>query len=227
MSLRLGDKIPNFSADTNEGRIDSFHEWIGDSWAVLFSHPADFTPVCTTELARMAQLMIEFEKRHVKPIALSCDSVDSHRRWIEDIKSFGSLPKSTEPPFSFPIIADVERKLAVQFGMLDPDEKDAKGLPLTCRAAFVIGPEKTLKLSILYPATTGRNFDEIIRVIDSLQLTAVKKVATPADWKSGGDCMIVPTVSAEEAKQLFPDGFKTIAVPSGKEYIRLTKQPPL
>jgi len=234
MSLKLGDTFPDFAADTSAGRIDSFHQWIGDSWAILFSHPRDFTPVCTTELARVVALNPEFKKRNVKTIALSYDSVDSHRAWTDDVIAYcrqatgkdgdccvGDGECKTLP---YPIIADEKRELAVKFGMLDPDELDDKGVPLTCRAVFVIGPDKKVKLSILYPATTGRNFDEILRVIDSLQLTAVKKVATPADWKAGDDCMVVPSLSDAEAKSLFPHGFRTVEVPSGKQYVRITKQ---
>ncbi|PIK57285.1 peroxiredoxin-6, partial [Apostichopus japonicus] len=189
-------------------------------WAILFSHPADFTPVCTTELGRAARLVPEFEKRNCKLIALSCDSVDSHLGWITDIKATASVDK-----FPYPIIADEKRELAVKFGMLDPDEVDKAGLPLTARCVFIVGPDKKLKLSILYPATTGRNFDEIIRVLDSLQLTATKKVATPADWKAGGDCMVLPSVKAEDIPALFPKGVTIKEVPSGKQYLRYTPQP--
>lgn len=221
MSVKLGDILPDFSADTSLGKIDSFHAWIGDSWAILFSHPADFTPVCTTELARVAKLEPEFKKRGIKLIALSCDSVESHKGWIADIKAFGELPGD----FPYPIIADEKRDLAVKLGMLDPEEKDSKGLPLTARAVFVIGPDKRCKLSILYPATTGRNFDEILRSIDSLQLTAQKKVATPVDWKNGQSCMVLPTIKQEEAVALFPKGIKIVDLPSGKPYLRMTPQP--
>ncbi|XP_046999077.1 peroxiredoxin-6 [Schistocerca americana] len=219
--VNLGDEFPNFKVNTTIGTIQ-FHEWLGDSWGVLFSHPADFTPVCTTELARVANLMPEFEKRNVKVIALSCDSVESHSKWIEDIKSYGG---HVADKFPYPIIADEGRDLAVQLGMLDPDERDKDGLPLTCRAVFVISPTKRLKLSILYPATTGRNFAEILRAIDSLQLTENKKVATPADWQSGGDCMVLPTLKEEEAASLFPKGISVKTLPSGKSYLRVTPQP--
>lgn len=219
--VNLGDEFPNFKVNTTIGTIQ-FHDWLGDSWGVLFSHPADFTPVCTTELARVASLMPEFEKRNVKVIALSCDSVESHAKWIEDIKSYGG---QVGDRFPYPIIADEGRDLAVQLGMLDPDERDKDGLPLTCRAVFVINPAKRLKLSILYPATTGRNFSEILRAIDSLQLTESKKVATPADWQSGGDCMVLPTLKEEEAANLFPKGVSVKPLPSGKSYLRVTPQP--
>jgi len=217
--VNLGDVFPNFSADTSEGKIQ-FHDWIGDSWAILFSHPADYTPVCTTELGRVVTLVPEFKKRGVKMIALSCDSVEDHKGWGKDVMDYcgqsGDLP--------FPIIADLDRSLAVQLGMVDPDERTAAGLALTARCVFVIGPDKKLKLSILYPATTGRNFNEILRVIDSLQLTATKKVATPVDWNSGDKCMVVPSLSNDDALKLFPQMEKR-AVPSGKNYLRFTPQP--
>lgn len=222
MVVLLGDLFPNFSAETTIGNIQ-FHDWIGDGWAVLFSHPSDFTPVCTTELARAAQLVPEFEKRNVKIIGLSCDSISSHKLWIQDIKNYGGLTCGDN--FPFPIISDADRSLAVQLGMLDPVEKDSDNLPLTCRAVFIIAPDKKLRLSILYPATTGRNFDEILRVIDSMQLTDKKKVATPVDWKQGGDCMVLPTVKNEEIKDLFPKGISNYMLPSGKQYIRTTPQP--
>uniref|UniRef100_A0A3Q3MQP7 Peroxiredoxin-6 n=1 Tax=Mastacembelus armatus TaxID=205130 RepID=A0A3Q3MQP7_9TELE len=177
--LLLGDEFPNFEADTTIGRI-KFHDFLGSSWGILFSHPKDFTPVCTTELARAAKISSEFKKRDVKMIALSIDSVEDHHNWSKDVMAFNSEADNALP---FPIIADDKRVLSVQLGMLDPDEKDKDGMPLTARCVFVIGPDKRMKLSILYPATTGRNFDELLRVIDSLQLTAQKKVATPVDWK--------------------------------------------
>ncbi|GLH14438.1 hypothetical protein R5R35_000060 [Gryllus longicercus] len=219
--VNLGDLFPNFKAESTIGTIQ-FHDWLGDSWGILFSHPADFTPVCTTELSRVAELVGEFEKRGVKPIALSCDSVSAHEKWIDDIKSYGNQAK---PGFPYPIIADEGRELAVQLGMLDPNEKDKDGLPLTCRAVFIVAPDKKLRLSMLYPATTGRNFDEILRAIDSLQLTDNKKVATPADWKSGSDCMVLPTVQDEEAISLFPKGITVMPMPSGKAYLRITPYP--
>ncbi|XP_064092299.1 peroxiredoxin-6-like [Macrobrachium nipponense] len=217
--VNLGDVFPNFTAESTQGTI-KFHNYIGDSWGVLFSHPADYTPVCTTELGRVAKLAPEFAKRNVKLIALSCDNVASHNGWIKDIQAYNKLSGE----FPYPIVADENRDLAVSLGMVDPDEKDAAGMPLTCRAVFVVGPDKKLKLSILYPATTGRNFDEILRVIDSLQLTAVKKVATPADWKDGSHCMVIPSISSEEAKTLFPE-HKVHDVPSGKPYLRTTPHP--
>jgi len=218
-TLRLGDIVPDFTADTTEGEI-RFHDWLQDSWAIFFSHPADYTPVCTTELGRVEQLVPEFKKRGFKLIALSCDTTESHRGWIEDIKHYNKLDA-----FSYPIIADPSRTVATEYGMMDPDERDAAGLPLTCRAVFVIGPDKRLKLSILYPATTGRNFGEILRVIDSLQLTAVKKVATPVDWEPGASCMVQPSVKEEDLDGLFPKGVRHHDVPSQKRYIRTTPQP--
>ncbi|KAG8234607.1 hypothetical protein J437_LFUL017725 [Ladona fulva] len=219
--VNLGDTFPNFKAKTTSGEIQ-FHEWLGDSWGILFSHPADFTPVCTTELGRVAKLMPEFEKRNVKVMALSCDSVESHSKWIEDIKVYA---RHGCEGFPYPIAADESRELAVQLGMLDPIEKDKDGLPLTCRAVFLIDPSKKLRFSILYPATTGRNFDEILRALDSIQLTETKKVATPADWKKGDDCMVLPNLSTEDATCLFPKGVTYISLPSGKHYLRLTPQP--
>ncbi|XP_050097222.1 peroxiredoxin-6 [Anopheles aquasalis] len=231
MSLNLGDPFPNFTADTTIGSID-FHQWMGDSWAILFSHPADYTPVCTTELAAVAKLIPEFAKRNVKPIALSCDSVASHRGWIEDIKAYGGLQQessgggaSGDGAFPFPIIDDAKRELAVKLNMLDRDEIGAAGLPLTCRAVFVIDPSKKLRLLILYPATTGRNFGEILRTIDSMQLTDKRKVATPADWKQGESCMVLPTVKDEQLSELFPAGVTSVSLPSGKGYLRRTECP--
>eukprot|EP01024_Parvocaulis_polyphysoides_P068809 TRINITY_DN839_c0_g1_i2.p3 TRINITY_DN839_c0_g1~~TRINITY_DN839_c0_g1_i2.p3 ORF type:complete len:229 (-),score=38.86 TRINITY_DN839_c0_g1_i2:230-916(-) len=218
-SLVLGVEVPNFKADTTMGQID-FHEYIKDSWAILFSHPADFTPVCTTELGRVAKHIADFEKRGVKVIALSCDDVEKHKAWIADIEAY-----TPGVSVKYPIIADQKREIAVLYGMLDPDEKDSKGIALTARAVFIIGPDKKLKLAILYPATTGRNFEEVLRVIDSLQLTANYSVATPVDWKDGEKCMIVPSITDEVAKEKFPKGFETATLPSGKPYVRLTPQP--
>ncbi|XP_070688926.1 peroxiredoxin-6 [Pempheris klunzingeri] len=217
--LLLGDEFPNFEADTTIGRI-KFHDFLGSSWGVLFSHPRDFTPVCTTELACAAKISEEFKKRGVKMIALSIDSVEDHRSWSKDVMAFNSQGDSALP---FPIIADHKRELSVQLGMLDPDERDKDGMPLTARCVFVIGPDKKLKLSILYPATTGRNFDELLRVIDSLQLTAQKKVATPVDWKPGDKVMVIPSLSDAEAATLFPSGVTTKELPSGKRYLRYTQ----
>ncbi|CAG5131927.1 unnamed protein product [Candidula unifasciata] len=219
--VHLGDLFPDFAADTSDGRIESFHDWISDSWAMLFSHPADYTPVCTSELAKVVTMEEEFKKRNVKLIALSCDDVDSHRDWGKDVVEYSGCKHEKLP---YPIIADEKRELAVQLGMIDPNERSKDGLPLTARSVFIIGPDKRLKLSILYPATTGRNFTEILRAIDSLQLTATKKVATPVDWQQGDKCMVLPTLSQEEAIQLFPN-METLPLPSGKGYLRLTPQP--
>ncbi|CAF0872594.1 unnamed protein product [Brachionus calyciflorus] len=222
MSVLLGQIFPNFTALTNEGQI-TLHDFIGDSWCILFSHPHDFTPVCTTELGRAAQLSDEFAKRNVKLIALSCNEADMHNDWIKDIESYCNWDKSRK--FPYPIIDDKDRQLAQKLGMIDPDEIDSAGLPLTARACFIIGPDKKLKLSILYPATTGRNFDEILRVVDSLLLCSKHKVATPVDWKPGQECMIQPGVKSEDVPQLFPQGHRVVEVPSQKSYIRLTPQP--
>ncbi|CAO1442043.1 unnamed protein product [Diamesa tonsa] len=219
--MNLGDQFPNFQAKTTAGDID-FYEWLGSTnWGVLFSHPADFTPVCTTELSQVAKLVPEFEKRKVKVIALSCDSVESHLGWITDIQKYGNLSGE----FPFPIIDDLNRDLAVKFNMLDRDEIGANGLPLTCRAVFIIDQSKKLRTTILYPASTGRNFDEILRVIDSLQLTDRNKVATPANWKQNDWCMVLPTVKNEDIPTLYPRGVEHIEMPSGKPYIRKTPCP--
>ncbi|XP_043495417.1 peroxiredoxin-6 [Polistes fuscatus] len=216
----LGETFPNFTADTQNGKIN-LHDWLGDSWGILFSHPNDFTPVCTTELARVVKLMPEFNKLGIKVIALSCNSVDSHQKWIEDIKSYGEI---TDEEFPYPIIEDESRRLATMLGMLDPAEVDNQGLPLSARAVFIIDPSKKMRLSILYPATTGRNFDEILRVVESLHLTDKFKVATPVDWKKGEEVMVQPSVTENEAKELFPT-LKTINLPSGKTYLRVVSQP--
>ncbi|XP_034507585.1 peroxiredoxin-6-like, partial [Ailuropoda melanoleuca] len=193
--ILLGEEIPNFQAETTVGPI-SFHTFLGDSWGVLFSHPRDYTPVCTTELGRAVRLAPEFEKRGVKMIALSIDSVEDHLGWSKDINAYNGEAEPNDK-LPFPIIADPKRVLAVLLGMLDPDEKDLEGMPVTARCVFIIGPDKKMKLSILYPATTGRNFDEILRVVDSLQLTANHSVATPVDWQPGDRVMVPPTMSEE------------------------------
>jgi alkyl hydroperoxide reductase subunit AhpC len=209
MALQLGDEAPDFKAETTEGPIQ-FHQWLGNSWGVLFSHPKDYTPVCTTELGRVAALKPEFEKRNVKVAGLSVDPLDSHKGWANDIK------ETQGHALNFPLIADPEKKVANQYGMIHPNASDT----FTVRSVFVIGPDKKIKLTLTYPASTGRNFDELLRVIDSLQLTAKHKVATPSDWKQGGDVIIVPSVSDNDAKQLFPNGWKTL-----KPYLRLVPQP--
>ena len=209
MALQLNDDAPNFLAQSTEGKID-FYEWLGNSWAVLFSHPKDFTPVCTTELGVVAKLKPEFDKRNVKVIGLSVDGLDNHDKWVNDIKE----TQGYKP--NFPIIADENRKVSDLYGMIHPKANDT----LTVRSVFVIGPDKKIKLILTYPASAGRNFDEILRVIDSLQLTANYKVATPANWKRGEEVIISGTVSDEDAKKLFPNGWKTI-----KPYLRTIKQP--
>jgi thioredoxin-dependent peroxiredoxin len=209
MALRLGDEAPNFTADTTEGQVD-FHQWKGSDWAVLFSHPKDFTPVCTTELGAVARLKPEFDKRNVKVIGLSVDPLDAHARWSEDIRDVtGHAP-------NFPMIADPDRKVALQYDMIHPSASETA----TVRSVFVIGPDNKIKLTLTYPASTGRNFAELLRVIDSLQLTAGYKVATPADWQQGEDVIIVPAVSDEDAKKQFPGGFT-----AKKPYLRVTPQP--
>jgi alkyl hydroperoxide reductase subunit AhpC len=209
MALQLNDDAPNFIAESTEGKID-FHLWLNKSWAIFFSHPKDFTPVCTTELGVVAKLKPEFDKRNVKVIGLSVDGLDNHDKWVNDIKE----TQGYKP--NFPIIADENRKVSDLYGMIHPKANDT----LTVRSVFVIGPDKKIKLILTYPASTGRNFDEILRVIDSLQLTANYKVATPANWKRGEEVIISGTVSDEDAKKLFPNGWKTI-----KPYLRTIKQP--
>ena len=209
MTLQLNDEAPNFIAQSTEGKID-FHQWLGNSWAILFSHPKDFTPVCTTELGVVAKLKPEFDKRNVKVIGLSVDGLGNHDKWANDIKE----TQGYKP--NFPIIADEDRKVSDLYGMIHPKANDT----LTVRSVFVIGPDKKIKLTLTYPASAGRNFDEILRVIDSLQLTANYKVATPANWKRGEDVIIAGTVSDEDAKKLFPQGWKTV-----KPYLRTIKQP--
>ena len=209
MSLRLGDVAPNFKAKTSQGEID-FHEYLGNSWGVLFSHPADYTPVCTTELGKTASLKDEFDKRNVKVIALSVDSVESHKGWINDINETQNVE------VNFPIIGDENREIALAYDMIHPNAS----LTATVRSLFVIAPDKTIKLTITYPASTGRNFQEILRVIDSLQLTANYSVSTPADWKQGEDVIIVPAIKTEDIPAKFPKGFKLI-----KPYLRTTPQP--
>jgi len=209
MSIRLGDDAPNFTAETTEGTVD-FYDWKGDSWAVLFSHPKDFTPVCTTELGRVAALKPEFDKRNVKVIGLSVDPIDSHHSWKQDIADV------TGSELNFPLIADDDKKVADQYDLIHPNASDTA----TVRSVFVVGADNKVKLTLTYPASTGRNFDELLRVIDSLQLTAKHSVATPADWKNGEDVIIVPAISDEDAKAKFPNGWE-----AKKPYLRVTKQP--
>ncbi len=209
MTVRLGDTAPDFTAETTEGKIN-FHEWIGDNWAVLFSHPKDYTPVCTTELGMMAKLKPEFNKRNTKIIALSVDPLGSHKGWAKDIE------ETQGAKVNFPMIADSDRRVSDLYGMIHPNASDT----FTVRSVFVIDPNKKVKLTLTYPASTGRNFDELLRVIDSLQLTADYSVATPVNWKDGDDCIIVPSLSDDDAKAKFPAGFKIV-----KPYLRVTPQP--
>ena len=209
MSIRLGDIAPNFKANTTIGKID-FHEYLGDSWGILFSHPADFTPVCTTELGRTAQLEDEFRKRNVKVLAVSVDPLEKHNIWVNDIN------ETQHCTVGFPIIADESREVATLYDMIHPNASAT----FTVRSLFIIGPDKTIKLFITYPASTGRNFVEVLRVIDSLQLTAQYSVATPADWKEGEDVIVVPAITTEDAIKKFPKGLNII-----KPYLRYTPQP--
>ena len=209
MALQLNDVAPDFTQDSTEGPI-SFHQWAGDDWVVLFSHPKDYTPVCTTELGVVAKLKPEFDKRSVKVIGLSVDPADSHAGWAKDIE------ETQGAKLNFPLIADHDRKVADLYGMIHPNASDT----MTVRSVFVIDPAKKIRLTLTYPAATGRNFDELLRVIDSLQLTDAHKVATPANWKQGGDVIIVPSVSNEAAKELFPGGWD-----EQKPYLRVVKQP--
>jgi alkyl hydroperoxide reductase subunit AhpC len=211
MALQLGDTAPDFTQDSTTGKI-SFHQWLGDSWGILFSHPKNFTPVCTTELGAVAKLKREFDKRNVKVIGLSVDAVPDHEKWSKDIE------ETQGAKLNFPLIADADRKVSSLYGMIHPNADNT----MTVRSVFIIGPDKKIKLTLTYPASTGRNFDEILRVVDSLQLTAGYKVATPVNWKHGEDCIIVPAVTDAEADKAFPKGYKKI-----KPYLRLTPQPNL
>jgi thioredoxin-dependent peroxiredoxin len=208
-ALQLGDPAPDFTAETTEGTI-RFHEWLGDSWGVLFSHPKDFTPVCTTELGEMARIKHEFDRRGVRVLGLSVDPIDSHRRWAADIaETQGHAP-------NFPLVADPQRHVADLYGMIHPNASDTA----TVRSVFVIGPDKKVKLTITYPMSTGRNFDEVLRVMDSLQLTAAHQVSTPVNWRQGDDVIIAPSVGDDEARRRFPDGWKAL-----KPYLRIVPQP--
>ena len=211
MAIRLGDTAPDFTAESTEGVIE-FHKYLGESWGVLFSHPKDYTPVCTTELGRVASLKNEFDKRNVKVLALSVDPLDSHKGWVNDINETQGCT------VNYPIIADPEKKVAEMYDMIHPNALNN----LTVRSVFIVGPDKKVKLTITYPASTGRNFAEILRVIDSLQLTANYQVATPVDWKHGDDCVVVPAIKTEDIPAKFPKGHKVI-----KPYLRTTPQPDL
>ena len=209
MSLRLGDEAPNFTAETTQGTVN-FHEWLGDGWGILFSHPKDFTPVCTTELGAMAKLTDDFTKRNVKVLAVSVDPLDSHKSWVNDIN------ETQNCTVTYPIIADPDKTVANLYDMIHPNAMDN----MTVRSVFVIGPDKKVKLQLTYPASAGRNFQEILRVVDSLQLTSKFKVATPANWKDGEDCIITPAVTDAEIPSLFPKGHRVV-----KPYLRYTPQP--
>lgn len=209
MAIQLGDTAPNFTQQSTEGTIN-FHDWLGDSWCVLFSHPRNFTPVCTTELGAVAKLKHEFDKRGVKVLGLSVDPLADHEAWAKDIE------ETQGAALNFPLLADADRTVSSLYGMIHPNASDT----MTVRSVFIIGPDKKIKLTLTYPASTGRNFDEVLRVIDSLQLTAKHKVATPANWKDGQDCIIVPAVSDGDAEKMFPKGFKRV-----KPYLRITPQP--
>ncbi|MBD2089368.1 peroxiredoxin [Microcoleus sp. FACHB-1515] len=209
MALRLGDTVPNFTQDSSEGTID-FYDWAGDSWVVLFSHPADYTPVCTTELGMVAKIKPEFDKRNAKVIALSVDTAESHKGWIGDINETQSTT------LNYPILADPDRKVSDLYDMIHPNANNT----LTVRSVFIIDPQKKLRLTFTYPASTGRNFDEILRVLDSLQLTDGYSVATPANWEDGGDCVVVPSIPTDQAREKFPKGVTEI-----KPYLRMTPQP--
>ena len=211
MALRLGDTAPNFSAETTHGKIN-FHDWLGDSWGILFSHPKDYTPVCTTELGYMSNIKPEFDKRNVKIIAISVDPVDSHKGWVGDIN------ETQNTIVNFPIIADPDRKVSDLYDMIHPNADDT----LTVRSVFVIGADKKIKLTITYPASTGRNFDEVLRVVDSLQLTSDYQVATPVNWKHGEDCIVVQSIPTEDIPEKFPKGYREIT-----PYLRYTPQPDL
>ncbi len=209
MTLRLGDEAPNFTAETTQGTVN-FHEWLGDGWGILFSHPKDFTPVCTTELGAMAKLTEDFKKRNVKVLAVSVDPLDSHKSWVNDIN------ETQNCTVSYPIIADPDKTVANLYDMIHSNALDN----MTVRSVFVIGPDKKVKLQLTYPASAGRNFQEILRVVDSLQLTSKFKVATPANWKDGEDCIITPAVTDAEIPNLFPKGHRVV-----KPYLRYTPQP--
>jgi len=216
MALRIGDEAPNFTAETTEGKIN-FHEWIGDGWAILFSHPKDFTPVCTTELGYMAKLQPEFKKRNTKVMGLSIDPVDDHKRWARDIEETqGAAP-------NYPMIGDADLEVAKLYDMIHPNATGGKRTAAdnaTIRSVFIVGPDKKIKLNLTYPMTTGRNFDEVLRVLDSMQLTAKHKVATPVNWKAGEDVIIAGSVSDDEAKQKYPGGWK-----APRPYLRIVPQP--
>ncbi|VFR00177.1 unnamed protein product [Cuscuta campestris] len=215
--LTIGDEIPKLRVETTHGTIN-LHDYVGDSYVILFSHPGDFTPVCTTELGMMAAYAGKFAERGVKLIGLSCDDVESHKKWIKDIESYNGGHK-----VNYPIIADPDRKLIKQLNMVDPDEKDPSGNNVPSRALHIVGPDKKIKLSFLYPGSTGRNMEEVVRVLESLKRAAEHKIATPVNWKPGDAVVIAPSVSSNETKKMFPQGFTTAELPSGKEYLRFVE----
>ncbi|CAI9090890.1 OLC1v1025767C1 [Oldenlandia corymbosa var. corymbosa] len=215
--LTIGDQIPNLEVETTHGKF-KLHGFISDSYCIIFSHPADFTPVCTTELASMAAYADKFAERGVKLLGFSCDDVQSHKEWIKDIEAYAD----NKHRVGFPIAADPTGELIKELNMVDPDEKDSSGRPLPSRALHIVGPDKKIKLSFLYPGSTGRNMDEVVRALDSLKKASQHKIATPANWKPGDQVVIAPSVSDEQAKEMFPQGFKTAELPSGKNYLRFT-----
>ncbi|KAK8671257.1 hypothetical protein V6N13_037856 [Hibiscus sabdariffa] len=214
--ITIGDTVPNLEVETTHGKF-KLYDYFNNGWTIVFSHPADFTPVCTTELGKMAAYLPEFEKRGVKLLGFSCDDVQSHKEWIKDVEAYTPGCKVT-----YPIVADPSREIIKQLNMVDPNERDSSGNQLPSRALHIVGSDNKIKLSFLYPATTGRNMDEVLRAMDSLLKASKYKVATPANWKQGDPVVISPQVSNEEAKQVFPQGFETKNLPSGKEYLRLT-----
>ncbi|KAK9079969.1 hypothetical protein SSX86_001644 [Deinandra increscens subsp. villosa] len=214
--LTIGDTLPNLHVDTTHGKIN-LHDYVANSFTIIFSHPGDFTPVCTTELAAMAAYADKFAERGVKLLGLSCDDVRSHKEWIKDIEAYSKGKKVT-----YPIAADPNREIIKQLNMVDPDEKDSSGQPAPSRALHIVGPDKKIKLSFLYPASTGRNMDEVVRALDSLLKAAKHKIATPANWKEGEAVVIAPSVSDDEATKMFPNGFETAQLPSNKGYLRFT-----
>ncbi|XP_010276532.1 PREDICTED: 1-Cys peroxiredoxin-like [Nelumbo nucifera] len=214
--LTIGDTLPDLEVETTHGSF-KLHDFVGNDWAIIFSHPADFTPVCTTELGKMALYEKEFNERGVKLLGVSCDDIQSHKDWIKDIEAYTPGCK-----VKYPIVADPKKDIIKQLNMVDPDAKDPDGSEVPSRALHVVAPDKKIKLSILYPATTGRNMEEVLRVVDSLQKTAKYKVATPVNWKPGEPVVISPSVSNDEANVMFPQGYTTVDLPSGKEYLRFT-----
>lgn len=221
MRLTLGDTFPNFDAEALGAVKFNLYNYLEDNWGLFFSHPSDFTPICTTELSEAAKLNKVFHQKKCRLVGFSCNDLSSHKEWAKDIMALGGL--SGEVPF--PIVCDHDRHLATELGIMDPKEKDSQGLPLTCRAAFFINPQKKIKAIILYPATVGRSFKEILRVLDALQLTENHPVATPVEWQAGGNCCILPELSERDIKEKFPKGHETRELPSGKAYLKITPDP--